>query len=197
MKPRCGILLLAAGSSGRMGTPKQLLKFGKTTLLQHLVDEATVVPGQPLVVVLGASSEEIRKQLDLDKIVIVTNEHYQDGMASSIVCGMQYVIENSSTDAVIVMTCDQPFVTTALLHSLIDQQAATGKPIVASSYDQTIGSPALFHASVFPELLELTGDRGAKKIIESRPDRVALVDFPRGAQDIDTALDYSALFPGV
>ena len=96
-------------------------------------------------------------------------------------------------DAVVLLTCDQPFVTAPVLGQLIQLRLTSGKPIIASAYAETLGIPALFDQSCFPDLLGLKGDSGAKKIILARPHDVVLFDFPAGAIDIDTAADYKKL----
>ena len=91
------------------------------------------------------------------------------------------------------MMCDQPFVSVSLLNDLIATQQVTAKPIVASNYGTTVGPPTLFHKSIFPFLLELKGDTGARKIIERHADDVITVYFPEGSIDIDTTADYELL----
>ena len=91
------------------------------------------------------------------------------------------------------MVCDQPYVSSSLLNDLLKKQRETGKPIVTSNYGETIGPPAFFHKTFFPELLKLQGDTGARKIIEQNNDKVATVLFPEGSIDIDTEEDYEEL----
>ena len=126
------------------------------------------------------------------------------GLGSSIGVGVQHVIDSATDpDAAILLTCDQPFVSAAALGQLIQLRLTTGKPIVASSYAATLGIPALFDRSCFPDLLQLKGDGGAKGIILSRQHEVAPFNFPAAAIDIDTPADYqrflspneTALFP--
>ena len=98
-----------------------------------------------------------------------------------------------STDAMIIMVCDQPFVTTQLIDDLLATQNETGKSIITSFYKNIPGPPALFHKIIFPELLALKGDAGARKIVERHAADLATVPFPKGIIDIDTAADYEAL----
>ena len=148
-----GIILLAAGSSGRLGKPKQLLKYKGKSLLQYLIDQAKDSSANCIVVVMGANAEVVLAVLQTDKIHMVQNNDWKEGMASSIRCGINEVQKiNPATDAAILMVCDQPFVTTALLNDLITTHQETGRPIVTSSYDNTAGPPALFHKSIFSEL---------------------------------------------
>jgi molybdenum cofactor cytidylyltransferase len=91
------------------------------------------------------------------------------------------------------MVSDQPYVTKELINKLISTQQETGKKIVSSSFDGMKGPPAFFHHQLFPELLLLKGDAGAKKIVEKYINEVANIPFPGGAIDIDTLADYEAL----
>ena len=99
-------------------------------------------------------------------------------------------------NAAILLACDQPFVNAAILRQLIQLHLEDGKPIVASAYAGTLGIPALFDRSCFADLLQLTGDSGAKKIILARRPNVAIFDFQTAAIDIDTAADYEKLRDG-
>jgi molybdenum cofactor cytidylyltransferase len=186
--------LLAAGNSTRLGTPKQLLNYKGNSLLQHISSIAVGANASPVIIVVGANANLLLPEIDQGKTHVVLNDHWQQGMASSIIAGLSFLLEtNSSTDGVIFMMCDQPFVTVSLLNDLIMTQRQTGKPIVASSYDNIIGAPALFHKSIFPELLNLTGDTGARMIIQRHMTQVATVPFSKGKIDIDTAEDYEKL----
>jgi molybdenum cofactor cytidylyltransferase len=95
------------------------------------------------------------------------------------------------------MVCDQPFVTSGLLLDLINEQQKSRKPIVASAYANTLGIPALFDSSLFPQLLDLQGDTGARKLIQQYPEKTASVVFREGAFDIDTIGDYDQLVNGL
>lgn len=190
----CAIIILAAGSSSRMGRPKQLLPYSGKSLLEHTVDAANDADANPVIVVLGANAALLEKEIDEKKVHIVENKEWKEGMASSVRCGLNTLIHIApSSDAVIIMVCDQPFVSSALLNELIATQKKTGKPIVTSQYENAIGPPALFCKSIFSELLELKGDAGAKKIMEQRGSDVAAVLFKQGSIDIDTEADYKAL----
>jgi molybdenum cofactor cytidylyltransferase len=91
------------------------------------------------------------------------------------------------------MVCDQPYVSSELINDLIAKQKETGKTIVACNYGETFGPPALFHKSLFHELMHLKGDVGARKIIQHHSNEVATILFTKGNIDIDTKEDYNAL----
>lgn len=186
--------MLAAGASTRLGSPKQLLLHKGKSLLKHTVDEALNAHAGTLVVVLGANADFFLKEFDTTRATVVENAEWQEGMASSIRVGLNTLIKKSpSADAVIFMVCDQPFVSAAILNDLISTRLKTGKPIVACNYGEVIGPPALFHQSLFSEIMQLKGDAGARKIILQHSDEVATVQFPEGKIDIDTKADYNAL----
>ncbi len=194
MKSNCGIIILAAGSSGRLGRPKQLLPYNDTSLLQHLMNEAGASDAVAVVVVLGATCHLIQPHLKAGSSHIVINKEWQEGMAASIRCGIKEITNiNPNVDAAILMVCDQPYVSTALLNGLIRTHQETGKPIVTSFYDNAAGPPVLFHQSIFPELLLLSGDKGARKVVEAHTGNVIHIPFPDGKYDIDTAEDFATL----
>jgi len=189
-----GIVLLAAGASSRLGKPKQLLLYKGKTLLQQGVQVAIDSGEKPIVAVLGANAELLMKQLDTEAIVLAINEKWAEGIAASIRCGLQKLFEIApAVNAVIIMVCDQPFVTAKLLNDLVAKYLETGSPIIASKYENGLGTPALFDKTIFASLLLLKGDAGAKRIMNENPERVSVVNFPLGNIDIDTEEDYGAL----
>lgn len=190
----CGIVLLAAGESSRMGRPKQLLRFEGKSLLGHAVQVALDTVQEPVIVVLGANAPLFLPELDKQPVHTVLNPDWTEGMASSIRLGLSALLErDSSVDAAVFMVCDQPFMSSALLKELIAKRKDTGKAIIASTYGNTAGTPAVFNKSIFPELLALAGDTGARKLIRQHPDLLATVPFLLGNIDIDTPQDYEAL----
>lgn len=189
-----GILILAAGASSRLGTPKQLLLYGKKTLLQNAIDASTGVPGSYTIVITGAAHEEVEKSMAGSTAEIVRNSDWQSGMSSSIKAGIQFITKtHPQTEAVIICVCDQPHVSTTLLTELIRQHERTGKAIVASAYRDTVGTPALFSSRFFGDLLNLQGDEGAKKLIGKYATDALSVPFEKGALDIDTPADYEKI----
>jgi len=196
MDNQCDIVLLAAGSSSRLGKPKQLLLCREHTLLQHSIQTALASLAKRVIVVLGANADIIEKGItkENDRLVCITNDQWQEGLASSIRCGLQYLLRQMpEPQNVMFMVCDQPYINTELLDKLVTLQRQTGHSIVASKYAETTGIPAIFSRDLFPELLQLTGDRGARKLIHQQKEDVATVAFPMGDIDIDTMADYESL----
>jgi molybdenum cofactor cytidylyltransferase len=188
-----GAILLAAGSSSRLGMPKQNLLFQGRTLLERAVNHAGESCDK-VIVILGANVEHIHFHIDNADVIILQNDEWHEGMSSSIRLGIAKLQEISTDiDSAILMLCDQPFADAALLNQLIRQKSNSNKAIVASGYNGTFGPPALFDKSKFPELLELSGREGAKKIIAKYSDELDVVAFPLGIIDIDTTGDYERL----
>jgi molybdenum cofactor cytidylyltransferase len=125
-----------------------------------------------------------------DKVEVIINKNADEGMASSIRVGVEASMD---ADGVIIMTCDQPHITSDLLNSLIEKHIATGKKIVTCSYGNTFGPPAFFHRDFFGELLKLKGDVGARRIVQHNRDQVEMIEFQEGRIDIDTEADYAEL----
>lgn len=193
IRVRCGIVILAAGGSSRLGQAKQLLPYQGSTLAGHAALTALATGLHPVVVVLGDRAEEIKKELEGLAIHLVVNEHWQEGMAGTLKKGLDAALElDPALEAVIFMVCDQPLVSPALLLRLLGTHEEHWKPIVASRYQENLGTPALFAHSVFPALRELIGDTGARKLIRDYGEAVSEVDFPGGHIDIDTKQDYES-----
>ena len=187
-----GVIILAAGSSSRLGRPKQTLTLNKQTLLHRMLNAATVLNCGPVIIVLGANAQLINQNYKDAHTVI--NENWQQGMGSSISCGLKKLLEIvPDAEGVFITVCDQPYVTHLLLQKILDTQQQSNLPIVASSYGDVVGTPALFHQTVFKELLQLAEDKGARQIINKHKNRVAVVDFPLGSVDVDTEEDYARL----
>lgn len=184
-------VVLAAGSSSRFGQPKQLAIFRGEPFVRRVVAAANDAGCAPIVVVLGADAAQITAALAGLSVSIAEHPNWSNGLGSSIAVGVEHAANiTADLDAVILLTCDQPFVNAAELRQLVQLHLETGKPIVASAYAGTLGIPALFDRSCSAELLQLKGDSGAKGIILARRPDVATFNFPAAATDIDTAADY-------
>ena len=189
-----GIIILAAGNSSRLGQPKQLLRYKDDTLLQHIIEEASLVKESVVIVVTGANHELIEKEIDSSKIKIVFNRDWELGMSSSINTGLNKALQlYPEIEKCIFAVCDQPFVSHSIFENLITEYHKTGKGIVASSYAETLGTPVLLDKKYFDELLHLKGQEGAKKIINRFLEDTASVSFEKGKIDIDTEDDYNKL----
>jgi molybdenum cofactor cytidylyltransferase len=189
-----GAVVLAAGPSMRMGEPKQLLRFGGETVLGHAASVALAAGCEPVVVVTGANAARLRKALHGLAVREVKNPQWESGMGSSVRAGVEAAIAaNSQIGAVILMVCDQPFVTREIILGLVRAHREKNRSIVASRYGRSYGVPALFSRNHFAELMKLKGAGGAKRIIQKHRRNVHLLPFPEGKIDIDTREDFAGL----
>lgn len=186
----CAAILLAAGASTRLGRPKQLLRFQGESLLRRTARMALEAGCSPLVVVLGSQPTAMLPELAEHGTVTVTNTEWQEGMASSIRAGLKTVMHSAAN--ALLLVCDQPGLSADFLRTLRQTHESCGAAVAASHYDGVDGVPAIFAASLFPALLALRGDEGARRVIAACQDLVT-VEFPAGALDIDTPEDAAAL----
>ena len=189
---KTGIVILAAGSSSRLGQPKQNLVYNGQSLLQRTIETALASACGSVVLVLGAHLTSILPLVDIGTISIAENNDWPEGMASSIRAGITHLKKNNpDTNAAIIMLCDQPFVDTHILNMLM--MIKTNSGIAACTYNDTIGPPALFDEIYFDELLSLKGSEGARHLLQKYKDQIALIPFEQGSIDIDTIQDYRSL----
>jgi len=161
--------------------------------LRHLITTVEIAGLKSLIVVLGANAPLLSAEAGGRHVKVVINAGWQEGIASSIRCGIN-ALQNSypECDGALILVCDQPHITVDLINQLINAQKKSGKPIVAAAYENTVGTPVVFHRSFFVDLTSLKGDKGAGKILKQVPGSVVTVDFPLGGLDIDTQQDYDA-----
>jgi len=181
------IIILAAGNSSRLGLPKQLLLHKKKSYLRLIAEKALEVRPLEVVAVLGFASDRMQQELQDLPIRIVLNHDWMEGIASSIRAGVRAV--DPHAEGALISLCDQPAVSSELLSKLISS-CTHEKPIAATEYNQILGVPACFDRAMFPELLLLEGDVGAKRVIGQDRSRVISYFFPQAAIDIDTMEDY-------
>lgn len=192
-----GVVILAAGASARMGEPKQLLPYEGKPLLLHAVEAALGSAGWPVVVVLGAYAERIRPALARVPVLIVENPAWPEGMASSIREGIAALQQFSrALDAAVIALCDQPAFSAEVIAQLVAAQRASGCGIVAARYRGRNGAPALFLREHFSALAHLTGEAGARALLNGDPSKIAPVDLPALALDLDTPGDFASQNPG-
>jgi molybdenum cofactor cytidylyltransferase len=189
-----GAVILAAGSSSRLGSPKQILRFREESLLRHSARAALDAGCRTVIVVTGANAELSRRELERLEVREVVNAEWQTGMASSVRAGVGALLgADPEATAAVLMVCDQPHVSAAVISGLIATRRATGRPIIASMYGGSFGVPALFSKPMFSELMALDGTAGAKQVIQRHASNARFVPFPGGAVDVDTADDFARL----
>ena len=194
MKEITGIVVLAAGSSSRLGQPKQLLLYKNTSLLKYTISQASQVPNTAIIVVTGSNHELIEKEITDPEIKTIFNPDWELGMSTSIATGLNELLRlNPDIQKCIFTVCDQPYITTIVFENLIKEHQKKAKGIAASEYAATLGTPVLFHKKYFTELLQLKGQEGAKKIINRFLEDTVTVPFEKGNVAIDTIEDYNEL----
>jgi CTP:molybdopterin cytidylyltransferase MocA len=178
----CGALILAAGASRRLGTPKQIVVLDGETLLDRSIRIASEAGCCPIVVVLGAHETLIRSRCNLHGVQLVSNPRWDEGLGTSLAKG---AAKFHDVDGIVVMTCDMPAVSANHLQELVSSGLVTS----VSWYAGQQGTPAYFPKNLLHELRESRGDTGAKKMLSSAR-RIELVG---GDLDIDTPEDLAHL----
>lgn len=189
---KLSILILAAGNSSRLGYPKQLIEFEGETLIERMTTIALTV-SEDILIVLGGNADMIIPKLERFKNTVSTifNPDWQQGMGTSIRVGVEKLAEKS--DLILILLSDQPFISKVLLQNMLQTFANSQNPIVSCVYNQQLGVPMLFDKTVFKELLNLKGERGAKSFLSHYKNSISTVDFPQGIFDIDTIEDVKKL----
>ena len=185
-------IVLAAGLSRRMGRPKLLLELRGSPVIRRTVETLLGAGLDDLVVVVGPAADAIVQALSGLPVRFAVNPAPEAGQAGSVVTGVR-ALSPCATAALIALG-DQPSLPGPVVPRLLEAFHSTGKPIAAPVYRDGLGNPVLFASSLFPELLALHGDRGARAIVEQDPARVAAVvfDIPM-PRDLDTPEDYESL----
>ena len=195
MESDYGIIILDAGASSRLGAPKQLLQYDGKTLIRRTAEIALSLHTANVIVVTGANSSLVVGEIEDLPLTIAVNENWQSGMGSSIKTGTRKLLEVApEIRAVLVLLCDQPLVTPETVQRLMRQYEKTAQWIIAAQYQNTTGVPALFARELCDELLSLTAEAGAKSLIKKyAASKLAVIDAPEAAFDIDTRQDYARL----
>lgn len=180
------IIILAAGESKRLGYSKQLVHFQGDTLLNNSIKLACAV-SENVTVILGANFKNISESISKQKSInILKNENWESGMASSIRLAVEY---HQTSEKLLIMLCDQIYLTTSILNELFEKEKQTQKPIIACEYGGKFGVPILFNQLIFNDLIKLTGDKGASSILPSHKTEIESIPFEKGIFDIDTPAD--------
>jgi molybdenum cofactor cytidylyltransferase len=197
-------IVLAAGGAERMGSAKQLLRYRGASLVRRAVNAATASGCDSVCVVVGSRAAELSSELEGSAAKIVANPRWAEGLSTSIAAGVAAVTAAGAPAGILLLLADQPHVTSDVVDALIEAFDGRSQSIVASAYsdtpgdseatgDRIVGVPALFGRGYFTALQELTGDRGARPLLERERDRLRTIRFDAGAIDIDTPDDYLEL----
>ncbi len=187
---KIAIIILAAGSSTRMQTPKQLLNFKGKNLLQRAIDLACALEVENRMLVLGGWKETIQEKIDASEFDILFNANHKNGMSSSLQLAIKQVVPNSQIEGILIMLCDQPLIPKSHYEQLLEHAKHTDASIIATSYNQIMGVPCVFKSNRFEELLDLEGQQGAKFLLKKHKEEVVSVPCEMASFDIDTEKDY-------
>lgn len=189
-------VLLAAGTSARMGTNKLLLSVAGESVLRRAARRALAAGLSPLVVVLGHEAERTRRELEGLDCQVVLNPRYEEGISSSRTAGLAAL--PLVTPAAVVILADMPRVSSEMIAALVARWRETGAPLVISQYGDTddgaIAPPFLYDRALFPELLALSGGSCGQRVIKNHLDQAQIVSWPDTAlADLDVPADYERL----
>jgi len=169
-------IILAAGESKRMGSPKALLAFEGKTFLEHIISVLKRCPLDTITVVLGADAKTIRESVNLTQTNVVVNSNYEEGQLSSLIAGLDSLPARS--EAVVVCLVDMPFVTEQIVSAIVRTFKETHPSIVVPVYEGRRGHPVLFSKSVYEELRNAPPDQGARWVVNADVSRIRHVEVP-------------------
>jgi len=185
-------VVLAAGSSTRMGRNKLLLPLDGETLVRRAA-RAALAAADRVVVVLGHDEARVRAELDGLACAVVVNPDHARGVGTSVHTGVR-AAASADVDAIVVVLADMPFVTTDMIAALVGRYRATGAPLVVSHYGDVQAPPTLYDRSLFAELLGIDDERCAKQVVRRHRDEADVVAWPETAlQDVDSPADYDGV----
>jgi molybdenum cofactor cytidylyltransferase len=193
MKQFISGLILAAGTSSRMGQPKQLLPFRGTILLDWVMAQAESASAlDEVIVILGRAADEIQPRLHSKRAKVIVNPVFTEGCSGSYKAGMASI--DPRAEAVMVLLGDQPGVESAVIDQVAEDWRTKGGRIALTSYRGRRGHPMVFARELFDQLRQLSGDKAAWKILDAHPEGVRDVEVDRAfPEDVDTRQDYEAL----
>ena len=195
---KIGIIILAAGESKRMGSPKQLLQIEGKSLIHRTAEIALATDCYPVVMVIGANKPQIAPEIVDLPLTIIDNPMWHEGMSSSVKIGLAGVyMTYKEVEAVIILVCDQPYLSVSLLERMVEIYTTKKPRLIACRYGEELGVPALFDRTLFEELLDLKGDKGAKPVLMKHLDEAHILQFEAGSIDLDTPDEYQAFLDGL
>jgi molybdenum cofactor cytidylyltransferase len=197
MTERLAAVVLAAGESSRLGTPKQLVLYQGLPLVARAARAALNAGADPVVVVLGANAERVGAALFGIPVIAVVNPEWARGMGTSVATGVRAILDQApSTGGVLIMLADQPLVGAAALGRLLESWRDLPDTITAAAYADTIGVPAVFGRAHFDALCSLPAAAGAAPLLRQVDAQVHRVVMPEAAVNIDTPGDLERLGAG-
>lgn len=185
-------LILAAGESKRLGTPKQNLIYMNTTLLNHIKEHLSLYFVEQTFIVLGAYAQEIIEKSNLEASEYIEFKGWKEGMGSSLSYACSRIFAENDYDGILITLSDLPLVSSSDYRKMIELFESKSD-IVATKANNSLGVPAIFGSDYFDELLKTKGKKGAKSLIQKYSRKIKVYDNDRAAVDIDTLTDYSTL----
>jgi molybdenum cofactor cytidylyltransferase len=174
-----------------MGSIKQLLSINGKTLLQHTLDLSTKIKSTRTLCVLGAHAEEIMQKVDGKNVEFIINKNHKLGLSASIISGIEYLQkEKIPFDGLFILLADQPAIKEDYYDEMMRLFDEKRMKIIASNYGNTLGVPAIFPAIFTNDLLQITGDKGAKEFLQKNKRRTLSPQTLVNLLDIDTPKDY-------
>jgi len=185
-----GIVILAAGSSTRLGRPKQLISTKGVTLLEHTISCCQIL-ARSIHVVSGAMREKVEEIALQNGANVIFNPDFKLGIGYSIAAGINNVGDH--VDGIIIVLVDQPFLTEEVMQNIVRKAIENPDTIITCTYREGSGPPAFFPRKYFCELSKLNGDEGAKTIIKKHLIEVLHIPCYKGDIDVDVVDDLQAL----
>jgi molybdenum cofactor cytidylyltransferase len=185
-----GGVVLAAGSGSRFGGLKQVADFRGHPLIEYSLEAMAAVPAiDRIVVVLGAGAEEIRAKARLDGAEVVVADRWREGIAASLRAGIDALRD---ADAALVTLADQPLITPGVIATVADL-GDSRLPAARATYGGHVGHPVLIKRELFDAVAGLTGDRGARDLLEGAGVAKVECGHLASAADVDTPADLEAI----
>ncbi len=196
MAVKTAALILAAGGSRRMGSSKQLADWGGVPLLEHVVKMVQRWPVDEVFVVLGCDAERVLDAVDFGGTTVVINPDWEEGMAASLRVGLDALMQEVAIDRVVIALGDQPRVEQTTVETLLGEHSQSRALAAVPKYRYTWGNPVVISRTLWPRIMSLEGDSGARHLLQAHPDWVHEVWFEQlPPRDVDTVADLEELRP--
>lgn len=195
---KTAIVVLAAGKSTRMQSPKQLLNINGNYLLDIILEKVKQLQNHDIYCVLGAHADSILKKIKSTDIAFIQNPFFEKGLSSSIKAAIDFFEEKElNYSHLFIVLGDQPEISVDYLEELLLLSKKYQQKIIATKYPTNFGVPAIFPKNTFKELKAIEGDKGAKELLNSNKDSVILPKFAVNLLDLDTQNDYQNYFNSI
>lgn len=186
-------IILAAGQSTRMGTPKQLLPFNGQPMIADICKKLVSLELHSIACITGSENNLIKKAISKFPIQAIYNADFKQGMNSSLVTGINSLSSQEDLEGILITLADQPTIPLAHYQLMAATFNQNTQSIISTSYGDSYGVPSIFPSSLFSELQELVVDKGAKSIIKKHLDKTKFIRCEEALNDIDSPEDYRKL----